>query len=107
MTDAVFALAVGLWPALVGGALLGFGFYSSLWWTVRRGLPSPRAGLWFFASMLLRTGVGLVGIYMIGDGQWARLATCLLGFVMARQLVLWLTRDKSMPLARVADLPRS
>ena len=80
----VFALAVG--------ALLGAMFYGGLWWTVRRGVSSRRVALWFLASLLLRMGAALAGFYFVAAGHWQRLLLCLLGFVMARLAVTWLTR---------------
>ena len=48
--------------ALAAGLLLGAFFFGGLWWTVRRGVSSPRPALWFFGSMLLRMSVDPVGI---------------------------------------------
>jgi F1F0 ATPase subunit 2 len=78
-----------LWLALslVAGVGLGAFFYIGLWWTVRRGLVSPRPALWFIGSLLLRTAVTLGGIYLVSDGLWQRILLCLVGFVMARPLV--------------------
>lgn len=92
MADFLITDALSLLPALLAGSLLGAAFYGSLWWTVRRGLPSPRPALWFLASMAMRTGIALAGIYLIGAGHWERLAACLLGFLMARPFVARLTR---------------
>jgi len=74
---------------LAGGAgvLLGAFFFGSLWWTVRRGLASKRPALWFLGSLLLRTSIILAGFYVVSDGHWKRLLTCLLGFVIARSIV--------------------
>jgi F1F0 ATPase subunit 2 len=80
----VVAAAVGL--------VLGAVFFGGLCWTVRKGVPSSRPALWFVVSMLLRTGIVLVGFYSIGGGQWQRLLVCLLGFVIARFIVMRLTR---------------
>ena len=78
--------------ALVAGALLGAMFYGGLWWTVRRGVSSKRVALWFLGSLLLRMGVALAGFYFVAGGHWQRLLLCLLGFVLARLAVTWLTR---------------
>ena len=76
----------------VAGLFLGAIFFGGLWWTVRKGVSSPRPALWFLGSLLLRMGVVLAGFYLVGGGQWQRLLGCLIGFVVARFLVLWLTR---------------
>lgn len=76
---------------IAGGALGGI-FFAGLWWTVRRGLSSAHPALWFLGSTLVRTGVVLAGFYLVSDGQWIRLLPCLLGFVMARPVVMRLTR---------------
>ena len=79
--------------ALTTGVLLGLLFFGGLWWTVRRGLASKRAALWFFTSVLLRMGAALAGFYFVAGAQWQRLLLCLLGFVLARLAVTWLTRS--------------
>jgi F1F0 ATPase subunit 2 len=76
------------------GLVLGAVFFGGLWWTVRKGVSSPRPALWFLGSMLLRMGIVLAGFYFVGGGQWQRLLACLLGFVIARFLVMWLTRTR-------------
>ena len=78
--------------ALLAGALLGAFFFGGLWWTVRKGLASATPALWFLGSLLLRTSATLAGIYFVSQGHWSRLGTCLLGFLIARVLVVrWLT----------------
>ncbi len=78
--------------ACVAGAALGAIFFGSLWWTVRQGLLSKQPALWFCGSLLLRMSLALGGFYLISGRHWERLLLCLLGFVMARLLVTWLTR---------------
>jgi len=78
--------------ALVAGLLLGVIFFGGLWWTVRRGLFAGSPALWFLGSLLLRMGIVLAGFYFVGRGDWQRLLTCLLGFIIARFIVLRLTR---------------
>jgi F1F0 ATPase subunit 2 len=79
-------------PALAAGLLLGVMFFGGLWWTVIRGVSSPRPALWFFGSMLLRTSIILAGFHYVGRDHWERWVLCLLGFVLARLVVKWLTR---------------
>ncbi len=82
------ALAV----ALVAGFLLGGLFFGGLWWTVQRAVSSQSIARWFLGSLLLRMGIALGGFYFVGRGHWPRLLVCLLGFLLARVLVLRLTR---------------
>ncbi len=83
---------LGLASALVAGVLLGAFFFGGLWWTVRKGLSSKRAALWFLGSLLLRMSVTLTGFYVVSGRHWERLLLCLLGFILARGVVRWLTR---------------
>ena len=83
--------------ALATGVLLGTIFFGGLWWTVQKGVSSKRPALWFFGSLLLRTSIALVGFYFIARGHWERLLVCLLGFVMARLIVMRLTRAAEKP----------
>jgi F1F0 ATPase subunit 2 len=76
----------------VAGILLGIFFFGGLWWTVNKGVLSKRPALWFFGSMLLRTGIVLFGFYCILGGDWKRLMAGLLGFITARFFVTRLTR---------------
>ncbi len=81
--------------AALAGAGLGAVFFGGLWWTVRRGVSSPRPALWFLGSGLLRTCAVLAGFYLVSGGLWKRLLACLLGFVIARLAVTWLTRPRA------------
>jgi F1F0 ATPase subunit 2 len=80
--------------ALCAGLVLGTLFFGGLWWTVRRGLPSPQAGLWFTGSFLLRTAIAVVGFYFVAKGGWKPLIGCLAGFVCARLFFVRFTRAK-------------
>ena len=76
----------------VAGAALGAIFFGGLWWTVRKGVSSPRPALWFFGSLLARMSIVLAGFYFVGSGHWERLVAALLGFIVARLIVMRLTR---------------
>ena len=80
----ILALAL----ALFTGALLGAIFFGGLWWTVQRGVTSERPALWFLGSLLLRTCLILAGFYLVSQGHWSRLVVCLLGFLIARLIVV-------------------
>jgi F1F0 ATPase subunit 2 len=79
-------------PPLAAGLLFGAFFFGGLWWTVIRAVSSQRPALWFFGSMLLRTSTTLAVFYFVGGKDWERWLLCLLGFVLARLVVKWLTR---------------
>ena len=77
------------------GILLGVVFYGGLWLTVRHAMATRRPALWVSASMLLRMGAALAGLYVAGRGDLERLLVCLVGFLMARAVVSWSTRLRS------------
>jgi F1F0 ATPase subunit 2 len=79
-------------PAFAAGLFLGAFFFGGLWWTVNRGVSSPRAALWFLGGMLLRMSITLTGFYLVGGEDWQRWLLCLLGFILARLTVTWVTR---------------
>jgi len=80
----ILALAV----AFFAGVLLGALFFGGLWWTVQKGVRSERPALWFLGSLLLRIGMILAGFCFVSQGHWSRLVVCLLGFLIARVIVV-------------------
>lgn len=81
-------------PSLAAGLLLGAVFFGGLWWTVRRGLSSPRPAVLFLSSAVLRMGTVVTGFYFVSEGRWQRLLACMAGFIIARLAVTWITRGK-------------
>ena len=77
---------------LLAGTVLGVIFFGGLWWTVANIAHATRPAVWFLLSFFVRFGIALLGIYYVTDGQWQRLAACMAGFVIARLLVMWLSR---------------
>src|ERR1700733_12062429 len=78
----------GVLLALLIGLLLGALFFGGLWWTVHKGVSSERPELWFLGSLLLRTGLILAGFYFVSQGEWSRLLASLVGFLIARVIVV-------------------
>jgi F1F0 ATPase subunit 2 len=81
-----------LLPALLAsamlGAILGAMYFTSLWWTLRKGIVSAHPLRWFFGSLLLRMAIVLPGFYWASGGQWQRMLACLFGFVVARMIAI-------------------
>jgi F1F0 ATPase subunit 2 len=77
--------------ALVMGVLLGAIFFGGLWWTVQKVVSSRQSALWVFCSLLVRMSIVLAGFYFIAHGDCERLLMCLLGFVVARPIVMRFT----------------
>ncbi len=85
----------GVWVwagSLLAGGALGVVFFGGLWWTVQRGAASGTPARWFLGSFVLRTATVLAGFYAVGAGQPVRLLLCMLGFLLARAIVLRMTR---------------
>ena len=97
----LIAAPVGPVMALLAGTALGLVFYAGLWWTVRRAPTFRRPGLSVLASLLLRMSVTLGGFYLVAGEDWARLLLCLMGFVLARAAVTWLTRLPSFAIGQI------
>ncbi|MFZ2727823.1 MAG: ATP synthase subunit I [Methylococcaceae bacterium] len=85
---------INLSIVFLSGVLLGGLFFGGLWWTVKRSINSAQPALWFFSSWLIRTGLVLSGFYVLSAQDWQRLLSCLLGFIIARFIVIKLT-DKA------------
>lgn len=71
---------------------LGFGlglfYFTCLWFTVRQ-LPRTRHPvLLMVGSGLLRFSLALMGLILIVQGHWERLLMALLGFLVARGLLI-------------------
>ena len=78
---------------LIAGIALGCLFFLGLWVTVKKAVGSKYAPLWVLASSLLRTAIVLTGFYFVADGSWERILVCVLGFIGARFLTMWLTKS--------------
>jgi F1F0 ATPase subunit 2 len=91
LVNSAWSLPLAL--GLVVGTALGGAFFLGLRWTVHRGLSSQAPGLWFAASLLVRAGALLVGLYAVGQGDWRRLPACLIGFWIARSIVTRIGRE--------------
>lgn len=73
-----------LFFALITGLILGVIFFGGLWITVRKGTTARYPAVWFGVSMLVRTGIVLLGFYLAMQGELLNLVLCLVGFIVAR-----------------------
>lgn len=85
MSEISLVLAIG------AGFGLGLFFFGGLWWTVRQLGQAQRPFVLIITSFLGRTVVSLLGFYVIAHGHWERLLIALLGFVLARFVLSYLT----------------
>ena len=88
--------------ALLVGILLGVFFFAGLWWTVRKLDSVKHVAILFLGSMVLRTGIVVLGFYFVLGDNWQQLLAGLLGFIIARIIITRLSRiaDKSKPMSR-------
>jgi F1F0 ATPase subunit 2 len=92
------------------GVLLGAFFFGGLWWTVRQAVAAKQPALWFVGSLFLRTVIVLIGFYFVSGGHWERLLAVLVGFVIGRVVVMWITRTpgkSARPVQEAAHAPYS
>lgn len=75
---------------LVFAAGMGAGtvFYGGLWWTVLKGITARQPGLLFAGSFFGRMAAVAAAIYLISGARLERLAVCMLGFFMARAVIM-------------------
>ena len=73
---------------------MGTLFFGGLWLTVRKMVSIKQPALWIAGSFLIRTGITLLGFYYMGSDNWQRLMTCLLGFIIARFIIIRLTKKE-------------
>ena len=77
--------------AAAGGVGVGLVYLLLLWRSAQRLTVSRHPVLGEMFGFVLRMAVVLAGLYLIGNGQWERVISGLVGFVLIRSLVLhWL-----------------
>jgi F1F0 ATPase subunit 2 len=79
--------------AFIAGTALGIIFFGGLWLTVKKVVTAKVPALWVLGSFIFRVGIVLTGFYFISSGSWQRLVSCLIGFIVARFIVIQLTKS--------------
>ncbi|MDE3021755.1 MAG: hypothetical protein KGI54_07835 [Pseudomonadota bacterium] len=88
---------------LLQGILLGTVFFGGLWWTVRRIVSLKRVSFWFLGSLFLRSCIVLSGFYfMFGDNK-AKLILGLIGFIIARLILIRATGTVNLLVQKAGD----
>jgi F1F0 ATPase subunit 2 len=77
---------------LVFGFFIGLFFFGGLAWTIARGLHAHRPALIFGLSYFIRLGAVVGGFVFVSSGQAERVLVSVVGFVVARFLVVQLVR---------------
>jgi len=70
------------------GMLVGVFYFGTLWVIVRQLPRVKRPALLILSSFFARNAVTVLVFYFIMDGRWERLITCLLGFLLARTVIV-------------------
>ncbi len=79
--------------AFVAGIALGIIFFGGLWLTVKKSVTAEVPWLWVLGSFIFRVAIVLTGFYFVSAGNWQRLVTCLIGFIVARLAVIRFTKS--------------
>lgn len=74
--------------AFLAGTLLGLFYFGLLWATVRRVPTARHPALLVLGSFAVRMAVVIAAFYFVMNGRWERLAACLLGFLIVRQVMV-------------------
>lgn len=96
MNDLLMTLLV-----LLGGSCLGLMFFGGLWFTSKKMLDSKNLALWYIGSLFIRVGTTLLGFYYMGQHNLKYMLICLLGFIIARFIVIRMTKTKEMELMKL------
>ncbi|HEY9185267.1 MAG TPA: ATP synthase subunit I [Salegentibacter sp.] len=78
---------------LTAGVVLGILFFGGLWFTVKKVVTSKRPALWLIGSFIIRVSITLVGFYYLSQGSWKNLLISVLGFIIARSIIIHHTKS--------------
>ena len=87
MNELNMITVVILFLAFAAGLALGAFYFITLWRTVKKLPDTPSPLRLMLGSFVLRMAVVLPGFYFVMGGQWDRLATALMGFILMRMIL--------------------
>ena len=70
------------------GILLGGAYFAGLWETVRKLPDAEKPFRRITLSFALRMALVLSGFYLVMQGDWQRLASAMIGFLLMREMLL-------------------
>jgi F1F0 ATPase subunit 2 len=77
----------------IAGMALGLFFFGGLWFTVKKAVVAKTPAIWFLGSFILRVSVVMLGFYFISPGGWQLLLISVVGFIVARFLVIYFSKS--------------
>ncbi len=87
----------------IEGVALGTLFFGGLWLTVKRTVALKNPALLILGSFILRLAAVLTGFFFISSGNWRALLTALIGFIVARYIIIHLTSPKKITVKKEAN----
>jgi F1F0 ATPase subunit 2 len=88
MNDIIYMTLV-----FIAGFGLGTFFFGVLWFTVKKAVTAKVPAIWFFGSFILRVSIVMLGFYGISPGGWQPLSISVVGFIVARFVVVYFTKS--------------
>ncbi|WP_339909542.1 ATP synthase subunit I [Symmachiella dynata] len=76
------------------GIVLGVIYFGGLWLTVRNVHQVQHPALLCIGSFVVRNALVLPAFYLVMDGHWVRIVSCLVGFFIVRYV--WIHRIRSL-----------
>jgi F1F0 ATPase subunit 2 len=86
MTDLII---LHLFIAFAAGLVLGLFYFGTLWFTVQNLARAKRPGLITIGGFFIRTGLTLLGFFVVMSGHWERAAACMAGFLVMRKFMTY------------------
>ena len=81
--------------SLIGGFILGFMFFVSLYWSIRKMGDMEKPSMFMVSTSLLRMVVLLVGFYFISGNDGRRFLAALLGSVIAKFAIIYFFKNRN------------
>jgi F1F0 ATPase subunit 2 len=81
------SMAIHISIAFTAGLFLGLFYFGTLWLTVQRLSRVRRPGILTLGGFFIRTGLTLLGFFVVISSHWERALACMLGFLLMRKLM--------------------